>query len=278
MIKFRCEHCGHKLGVPETYIGRTVRCPHCKAGNTVPNPEPAPEPTPEPAPEPEYDDAPAEEEMDELSALAAMAGGGGGGYVPGNQDSGDYDFEGDAGGGSGGGFVPEPEPEPEPEPKPQTKRRESAPAFAVAPEPPQRSRKPSSRSATPPPASASPAAIQPTPPPAADHHTATTPTVRATTPPTYAALKIGAIALFVFAGLSLLGSLIVGGLGLAAGISASDEPAAQAGTLIAAGTMIYGVGIAIMLSVLGTTLLALRDIARNSWYHREIVALLRARP
>ncbi len=46
MIKFRCEHCGQKLGVPEQYAGKAVRCTGCKQGVRVPaleveEPEPA---------------------------------------------------------------------------------------------------------------------------------------------------------------------------------------------------------------------------------------------
>lgn len=40
MIKFKCEHCGQKLGVPEQYAGKAVRCTGCKEGVRVPEPEP----------------------------------------------------------------------------------------------------------------------------------------------------------------------------------------------------------------------------------------------
>jgi hypothetical protein len=44
LIKFRCEHCGQKLGVPAKYAGKTVRCTGCKEGAVVPQPEPEVEP------------------------------------------------------------------------------------------------------------------------------------------------------------------------------------------------------------------------------------------
>jgi len=36
MIKFRCGHCGQKLGVPEKYAGRRVRCSKCENPARVP--------------------------------------------------------------------------------------------------------------------------------------------------------------------------------------------------------------------------------------------------
>jgi len=116
MIKFRCEHCNHKLGVPETYVGRIVRCPNCKAGNRVPEPE---------ADLPEagaggVDEGYEQPEDDGLGALAAAAA------------------------GDAGGFSLDDEPEPEPAPAPQAAAPESprpsapqaaAPAPAPAPAP-----------------------------------------------------------------------------------------------------------------------------------------------
>ena len=29
MIKFRCHHCSQKIGVPDHFAGRQVRCPTC---------------------------------------------------------------------------------------------------------------------------------------------------------------------------------------------------------------------------------------------------------
>ena len=40
MIKFRCSNCNQKLGVPEEYAGRRVRCTKCRQVATVPEPEP----------------------------------------------------------------------------------------------------------------------------------------------------------------------------------------------------------------------------------------------
>ncbi len=41
MIKFRCEHCKQKLGVPDEYAGRRVRCNKCSQPCTVPQPQAA---------------------------------------------------------------------------------------------------------------------------------------------------------------------------------------------------------------------------------------------
>lgn len=30
MIKFRCDQCGQKIGVPEKLLGRHIKCPRCK--------------------------------------------------------------------------------------------------------------------------------------------------------------------------------------------------------------------------------------------------------
>ncbi len=43
MIRLLCEHCGQRLQVPETRVGRTGRCPQCKGRIVVP-PASAPEP------------------------------------------------------------------------------------------------------------------------------------------------------------------------------------------------------------------------------------------
>ncbi len=40
MIKFNCSSCGKKIGVPEEYAGKRVRCPGCKQPTAVPVPEP----------------------------------------------------------------------------------------------------------------------------------------------------------------------------------------------------------------------------------------------
>lgn len=39
MIKFRCENCQKKIGVPDEYAGKQVRCPQCKDTLRVPEPE-----------------------------------------------------------------------------------------------------------------------------------------------------------------------------------------------------------------------------------------------
>lgn len=36
MIKFTCSNCSHKIGAPERYAGKKVRCPKCKAPTRVP--------------------------------------------------------------------------------------------------------------------------------------------------------------------------------------------------------------------------------------------------
>ena len=36
MIKFRCGHCGQKLGVPDEFSGRRVRCTNCDEPSMVP--------------------------------------------------------------------------------------------------------------------------------------------------------------------------------------------------------------------------------------------------
>lgn len=38
MLKFRCGRCRQKIGVPESYAGRRVRCPRCQQAATVPFP------------------------------------------------------------------------------------------------------------------------------------------------------------------------------------------------------------------------------------------------
>lgn len=39
MIKFRCPSCSQKLGVPDEYAGKRVRCTRCKEATQVPQPE-----------------------------------------------------------------------------------------------------------------------------------------------------------------------------------------------------------------------------------------------
>lgn len=39
MIKFRCPSCNQKLGVPDEYAGKRVRCTRCKEATQVPQPE-----------------------------------------------------------------------------------------------------------------------------------------------------------------------------------------------------------------------------------------------
>lgn len=45
MIKFRCANCQQKLGVPDEYAGRRVRCSKCSEPNVVPAAEPSGQPT-----------------------------------------------------------------------------------------------------------------------------------------------------------------------------------------------------------------------------------------
>src|SRR5579871_894333 len=37
MLKFRCKECDQKIGVPEEWAGRNVRCPRCRHAVPVPN-------------------------------------------------------------------------------------------------------------------------------------------------------------------------------------------------------------------------------------------------
>jgi len=48
MIKFRCAHCQQKLGVPDEYAGRRIRCSKCSQPNVVPSSRAAAEPAGEP--------------------------------------------------------------------------------------------------------------------------------------------------------------------------------------------------------------------------------------
>jgi phage FluMu protein Com len=41
MIQFRCEHCGHKLSVPDEHKGKRGKCPKCKNTLVVPKEEAA---------------------------------------------------------------------------------------------------------------------------------------------------------------------------------------------------------------------------------------------
>ncbi|MEM8494550.1 MAG: hypothetical protein AAF916_02190 [Planctomycetota bacterium] len=38
-VKFKCEYCGKRIGVPSKYAGRRVKCPGCDAPITVPEPD-----------------------------------------------------------------------------------------------------------------------------------------------------------------------------------------------------------------------------------------------
>ena len=40
MIKFRCSSCSQKIGVPDEYAGKNVKCPNCGTVNSVPIPDP----------------------------------------------------------------------------------------------------------------------------------------------------------------------------------------------------------------------------------------------
>ena len=39
MIKFHCDKCDKKIGVPYEFAGKLVRCPRCKEGARVPQSE-----------------------------------------------------------------------------------------------------------------------------------------------------------------------------------------------------------------------------------------------
>ena len=54
MIKFRCPHCQQKLGVPDEYAGRQIRCNKCSKPSTVPKPV-----SPQSVQSPEIADVPA---------------------------------------------------------------------------------------------------------------------------------------------------------------------------------------------------------------------------
>jgi hypothetical protein len=51
MIKFRCGHCNQKLGVPDEWGGKRIRCNHCKESCLVPLSQTRPQSQPETAPE-----------------------------------------------------------------------------------------------------------------------------------------------------------------------------------------------------------------------------------
>ena len=39
MIRFHCEHCGHKISVKDKHAGKQGKCPKCKTILTVPKPQ-----------------------------------------------------------------------------------------------------------------------------------------------------------------------------------------------------------------------------------------------
>jgi DNA-directed RNA polymerase subunit RPC12/RpoP len=51
VLKTRCGACGQEVAVPEEYVGRTVKCPTCKAGVLVVAPILTPSTLPPPAPD-----------------------------------------------------------------------------------------------------------------------------------------------------------------------------------------------------------------------------------
>lgn len=66
MLKFTCEFCGQRLGVPDTFAGKRVRCTKCRAISTVPAPvkgRPSPPPPAANTPQAEVVQA---EEVDDL--------------------------------------------------------------------------------------------------------------------------------------------------------------------------------------------------------------------
>ena len=50
MIKFRCGHCDQKLGVPDEWAGKRIRCNRCKESCAVPHPQIDLQPVSQPAP------------------------------------------------------------------------------------------------------------------------------------------------------------------------------------------------------------------------------------
>lgn len=55
MLKFRCSNCQQKLGVPDEYAGRRVKCNKCGQPSTVPHPVVLEDTPPKTEPEPEQD-------------------------------------------------------------------------------------------------------------------------------------------------------------------------------------------------------------------------------
>lgn len=78
MIKFKCGQCGQKLGVPEKYAGKAVRCTGCKEPVRVPELESEPEPVLEPITDDGMDsydvDEPFPTDDSPLSAMAGLSG------------------------------------------------------------------------------------------------------------------------------------------------------------------------------------------------------------
>ncbi len=79
MIKFRCGHCRQKLGVPDEYAGRRVRCNKCSQPCTVPPPQAAADATTAPkipaepaAPSMELNLRPPQAEPEEMDFFAGL--------------------------------------------------------------------------------------------------------------------------------------------------------------------------------------------------------------
>jgi len=68
MIKFRCQYCDKKIGVPDEYAGKRVKCPRCASAIVVPELEPDPEV--EVATEPSAGDNPVDEQEAAAEASA----------------------------------------------------------------------------------------------------------------------------------------------------------------------------------------------------------------
>jgi len=75
VIKFRCEDCGQKMGVPEKYAGRAVKCTKCGHGVNVPELEPVEPPEIDPSELVEVGSA--DEPFDDYDLEEALADGGG---------------------------------------------------------------------------------------------------------------------------------------------------------------------------------------------------------
>lgn len=238
MIKFRCKECQHKIAVPNDYEGRYVKCPACAAPTLV-----------------------KAEPIEVQTTDAARA-------VP-------------ASAGAATATVAKPRTAP---------RRAAAPAAAPIPEGrpvadgqlagSQASellkalddRKAAKAMTVPDPLTldleVDAADGEPDPPAATPHHH-----VPHAHPPQYVLLQVVGVVMLCFAGIGTM-LWLIGLIVIAAGSAAVEEIRAV-GMLAIAPVFVSGLLSILMLAGAGAALLALRDIARHSWYHKETAALLR---